>query len=167
MTAFYGGQLLGVDVDAFSSNTSPFDLPLGTCVMSSGGGKTYRYVRFVDAVTYVKGHVCSIASATQFDVTNDVSGGSALAGLWPVGVLEGDGTTVPTQNQTGFVQISGIATIIAGSAAVIAGDLLKPDAATDGASDEATAGTHENIVGVAMATIADTASGNALLALRG
>lgn len=130
-------------------------------VVEGDNGKAYRFVRFMDAVTYVKGHVvCLHANAAdQWEVTNDVSGN--VAGDHPVGVVFQD--TVPTTGQYGFVQIAGLAEVLIGSASVVAGDWLKPDSATDGAADEATAGTDENILGVAMETIADTETGTVLL----
>lgn len=124
-------------------------------------GKAFRFVHFKDAVTYVKGHVVCLQDndANEWDVTNDIS--AAMAGDHPVGVVFQD--TVPTENQYGFVQICGVADILAGSASIVAGDWLKPDASTDGAMDEATAGTDENICAIALATIADTETGKAQL----
>ena len=153
-----GNLVKGVDLTRFQASAL---YTLGAVAFGKNG-KEYRYVRFVDAVPYVAGHVVMLASATQWDVTNDMSGGSALAGLWPAGVCIG----VPTQNQYGWIQTKGIATFLAGSAAIIAGDPLKPDGTTDGASDEATAGTDENIMGVALATVADTATGLCMLHIR-
>lgn len=156
---------LGVNLEAC---TSAPEHALGTVVEgvdAAGRAARYRYVRFLDAVTYLAGHVVTIASATTWAVSNDRDGGSALAGLMPVGVVFQE--TPPTQNQYGWVQISGIATIIAGSASIAAGDYLKPDASEDGDTDEATAGTDENIVGVALAAIGDNASGLCMLTIRG
>lgn len=130
-------------------------------VVEGANGKAYRYVQFVDAVTYVAGHlVCrDFAADNDWKVTNDTSGNSA--GNHPVGVVFQD--VVPTENQYGFVQIGGEAEVLIGSAAVILGDYLKDDGTTDGAADEATAGTDENIMGIALETIADTATGRVLL----
>jgi len=126
-------------------------------------GKKYRYVKFVDAVAYAAGHVVTLASATTWDVTNDRAGGSALANHPVVGVALG----VPTQNQYGWVQIAGIATVLIEGAAVIAGDILVADPTNDGAASEAdyTAVAHADFlrVGQAMATIADGATGLVLL----
>jgi hypothetical protein len=125
----------------------------------------YKYVKFVDAVTYLINKVVCMADADGYDVSNDATGGSALANNWPVGMVFQ--TVVPAQNQYGWVQIRGIASFVAGSASIIAGDPLKPDGSEDGDCDEATAGTDENIVGVAMATVADNATGLMMLAIRG
>lgn len=118
-------------------------------------GAMYRYVKFVDAVTYVKGHVVGLASTSTYNVTNDRAGGSAI-GATPVGVVFQD--TVPTQNQYGWVQVTGIADVICTGAAVAAGDVLVIAASTDGAAEEAdyTAVAHADFktVGVALATIA-------------
>ena len=86
-----------------------------------------------------------------------------MAGYVPVGVVFQ--TTVPTENQYGWVQCAGIATVLIGSASVIAGDFLKNDGTTDGALDEATMGGTDVIVAQAIATIADTATGLALLTM--
>lgn len=142
--------------------------PLGTVTNGldpAGRPARFRYVKFVDAVTYLANKVVCLASATTWDVTNDATGGSALAGNWPVGVTFQ--TTVPTQNQYGWVQIAGICSFVAGSASIIAGDPLKPDGSEDGDCDEATSGTDENIVGIALATVADNATGLMALAIRG
>ncbi len=130
---------------------------VGLHAVSDVDGNCYRYVKFVDAITYVSGQLCCLASATTWDVTNDRAGGAALAGHIPIGFVQG---TVPTANQHGWVQCGGIVTdAIMGSAAVIAGDPLKPDATEDGDIDEATFGTHGNICAIAMATIADNGTG--------
>lgn len=122
----------------------------------------FRYVKFEDAVTYVAGHFVNIgAGEVTWNCTNDIS--NAMAGYVPAGVVFQ--STVPTQNQYGWVQVSGIATILAGSAAIIAGDFLKNDGTTDGALDEATMGGSDVIVAQAIATIADTATGLALLTM--
>ncbi len=125
----------------------------------------FKYVKFVDAVTYLTAKVVCWASATSFDVSNDATGGSALAGNWPAGVL--CQTAVPAANDYGWIQITGIATFTAGSAAIIAGDPLKPDGSEDGDMDEATSGTDENIAAVALATVADNATGLCMLHIRG
>lgn len=159
MTQFFGGKLLGINLDR---KTDEALHPLGAHVHSDDGGKCFRYVQFLDAVTYIAGHVVCVAG-TGWQVSNDASGGTTFAGLWPVGFVVGD---VPTQNQYGWVQCGGIVSnAVAGSAAIVAGDLLMPDT-EDGDVTEATAGTHENICAVALATIADNAAGAVLCAIR-
>jgi len=84
--------------------------PLGSVVTS--GTRRFVYVRFLDAVTYVVGHVTARASATEFSVTNDVAGGSAVglrfAGAIPNKDLRGNAVTaVPAQNDYGWVQTHG------------------------------------------------------------
>ncbi len=131
-------------------------------VTALGHWAKYRYVKFEDAVTYVAGHFVNLgAGETTWEVTNDIS--AAMAGYVPVGVVFQ--TTVPTENQYGWVQCAGIATVLIGSASVIAGDFLKNDGTTDGALDEATMGGTDVIVAQAIATIADTATGLALLTM--
>lgn len=153
MTAQIGSHI-GPSVDRCT------DDPLYTLgeIVWGKDGKAYRYVQFKDAVTYVAGHVVCLKAAS-WAVTNDVSGN--MAGDHPVGVVFQ--TTVPTENQYGFVQVAGEATFVAGSASIVAGDWLKPDASEDGDMEEATAGTDENICAFALATVADNASGACLL----
>lgn len=161
MTDRMQGPHIGPALNKCWDNLNHISYKLGD-VVEGENGRFYRFVQFVDAVTYVKGHVVCLADANadEYKVTNDRSGGSMMAGLRPVGVVFQD--TVPTQNQYGFVQIAGRATVLAGSSAVIAGDLLKPDSSTDGAADEATEGTNEPCA-IALETIADTETGEALL----
>ncbi len=154
MADFRSGSGIGVSL---GTPTASAVHPLGMHAYSDdAGGKCYRYVKFVDAITYVSGHVVCLASATTWDVSNDAAGGATLAGLLPVGFVQG---TVPTENQYGWIQCGGIiADAVMGSASVIAGDLLMPDT-EDGDLTEAVAGTDWNIAAVAMATIADNAAG--------
>lgn len=131
-------------------------------VTALGHWAKYRYVKFEDAVTYVAGNFCNLgAGETTWEVTNDIS--NAMAGQVPVGVVFQ--TTVPTEGTYGWVQIAGIATVLIGSAAVIAGDFLQNDGTTDGALDEATMGGATVIVAQAIATIADGATGLAVLTM--
>lgn len=157
MTKMTGAPQLGPSLDLCTSDAK---YELGS-VVQGANGKWYRYVQFVDAVTYVAGHVVCLKDADldEWKVTNDISG--AMAGDHPVGVVFQ--STVPAENEYGWVQCGGVATVLAGSGAIIAGDYLKPDASTDGAADEATAGTDENIFAIALETIADTETGKALL----
>lgn len=139
--------------------------PLGTIaegVTALGHWAKFRYVKFEDAVPYVAGHCTWMgAGETDWEVTNDIS--AAMAGYVPAGIVFQN--TVPTEGQYGWVQCAGIATVLIGSASVIAGDALKADGTTDGALDEATRGGTDVITATALATIADTATGLALLEL--
>ncbi|MBA2706344.1 MAG: hypothetical protein H0U59_00885 [Gemmatimonadaceae bacterium] len=162
---FKGPFTLGANLERIDATAQ---YPLGTVAEGTEAGGTYakyRYVKFVDAVTYVLGHSVSIASATTWDVTNDRAGGASIARLETVGVVFQ--TVVPTQNTFGWVQIAGIADVLVTGAAIIAGDYLMPAAATDGAAEEAVEGTDENILGVALATIASAAVGKVMLMIRG
>lgn len=160
MTKMIGSVAVAPSLDSYSTEA---EFPLGS-VINGEKGKKYRYVKFLDAVAYKATDVVTIATET-WGVTKDRSGGSAIAGLFPVGVIHT--TAVPTQDQFGWVQIAGVATITAGSAAIVAGDYIKPDATEDGDADEATVGTDQNIIGVALATIADNATGSILLTIGG
>lgn len=160
---FTGPKHLGVDLE---KTTTTQEHPLGLIVegvTALGHPAKYRYVKFEDAVPYVAGHFCNMgAGEISWEVTNDIS--AAMAGYVPAGVVFQ--STVPAEGEYGWVQCAGIATVLIGSAAVIAGDWLKNDGTTDGALDEATAGTDEDIVAQAIATIADTATGLAVLSIR-
>lgn len=128
-------------------------------------GRRYRYVKLVDIGTAAPAlNKCSyIASATTWDVSLDVSGGSAITGLKPVGIL----VSVPDADHPYcWVQFAGIASFVAGSASIVAGDWLMPDTSEDGDLTEATAGTDENLVGYAVATVADDATGVIHLTIR-
>lgn len=164
MTHVYTGpKQLGVNLELCTDDQLH---PLGTIVegMNTYGSARYMYVKFEDAVTYVAGHFVNRgAGETTWNVTNDIS--AAMAGYQPAGLVFQ--ATVPTQNQYGWVQRTGTGTFLAGSAAIIAGDWLKNDGTTDGALDEAVAGTDEDIVAQALATVSDTATGLCQLCIRG
>ena len=103
-TPFRGPLTQGVNFDLYQQ-TQIFEL--GTTADGSNG-KKYRYVKFLDAVTYAAGHVCTHGTTTlinQHTVTNDRAGGSSL-GAAVAGVLEG-GVNVPVQNDFGWIQIAG------------------------------------------------------------
>ncbi len=163
MASFRSAKGIGVALD---TPTASAVYPLGMHAYSDdAGGKCYRYVKFVDGITYVSGHVVVLASATTWDVTNDVAGGSALAGHLAIGFVQG---TVPTENQYGWVQCGGIVDdAVMGAGAVSAGVLLKPDATENGDIDVATAGTHWNVCAVAMATISENEAGVVKVAIQG
>lgn len=153
----------GVDTSVFTASILP-GLKLGMVAWGEDG-KKYRYVRFRDAVTYAAGHVCCLASASDWEVSNDVSGGSQLAGNIPVGICLG----APSQNDYGWVQIAGIATVLHEGASIAIGDILVADPSNDGAASEAsypdTGQTHAAFkrVGTALAATADGQNGSVLL----
>ena len=124
---------------------------LGT-VINGPAGRQFRYVQFVDAVTYVAGHIVTRASATDWVVTNDRAGGSNVAGHEVIGMVFQD--TVPTQNQFGWVQCKGIS-LVAPTGTYAAGDYCIPHATTDGAaviSGYAAAKADFNIFGKALSS---------------
>ena len=159
MTALTGPAQIAPNLDR-CADSPEFDLG---AVVEGKNGKAYRYVQFIDAATYVVGHFVykgTYVADDDWRVTNDRSGGTMMAGLRGVGLVFQ--SVVPTEDQYGWVQCGGEGEALMGSASVIAGDLLKPDASTDGAIDEATEGTSEPVA-VALETIADTAVGRVLL----
>ncbi len=163
MVAATGGKRLGVNLERCTDSA---EHTLGEIIEGTAGRK-YRYVQFKDAVTYVAGHLVTLASASDWAVTNDRAGGSSLAAHIPVGVVFQ--TVVPTQDQYGWVQISGIASVLHEGAAVAIGDRLVADPTNDGAVSEAdyTAVAHLDLltVGIALAATGDGANGNVLLDL--
>ena len=161
---FLGPNIGGVNLERIDSTAQHRLGQVVEGITALGHWGKFRYVKFEDAVTYVAGHFCNMgAGETTWEVTNDIS--AAMAGYVGAGVVFQ--TTVPTEGTYGWVQCAGIATVLIGSAAVIAGDWLKNDGTTDGALDEATAGTDEEIQAQAIATIADTATGLAVLRIPG
>lgn len=149
----------GVDTTMFTDSAH---YTLGEVAIGKDG-KKYRYVQFKDAVTYAAGHVCCLASASTWAVSNDVDGGSQLAGTIVVGICLG----VPTANQYGWVQIAGIATVLHEGASIAIGDILVADPSNDGAASEAdyTAVAHADFkkVGIALAATGDGENGAVLL----
>jgi hypothetical protein len=117
---------------------------------NSGRFAKYRYVQFLDAVTYVAGHLVTRASATTWAVTNRRVGGSSITGHEPIGVVFQ--ATVPAQNQYGWVLIDGLALV---SGTYAAGDYLIPHATNDGeavVSAYAAAKANFNIFGYALSS---------------
>lgn len=159
---YTGPEVAGVNLERIDSTAKHNLGQVVEGLTGLGHWAKFRYVKFEDAVAYVAGHFVNIgAGETTWEVTNDIS--AAMAGYVPAGVVFQE--TVPTEGTYGWVQIAGIATVLIGSAAVIAGDFLKNDGTTDGALDEATHGGTDVEVAQALATIADTATGLALLNL--
>lgn len=126
-TPFRGPLTQGPNLDLYGS-TQLFEL--GT-LAHGANGKTFRYVKFLDAVTYVAGHVCCAATTTAIDqwtVTNDRAGGSNITGQIVVGVLHGT-ANVPAQNDYGWIQVAGEC---APAGTYAAGDYVIPHATVDG-----------------------------------
>lgn len=155
----FGPLASGVDTTKFTSSAV---YTLGQIAFGKDG-KRYRYVQFKDSVTYAAGHVCCLASASAWEVSNDVSGGSQLTGNIPVGICLG----VPTEDQFGWVQVSGIATVLHEGGSIAIGDILVADPSNDGAASEAdyTSVAHADFkrVGTALAATGDGANGAVLL----
>ena len=107
-------------------------------------GKFHKYVRFLDAVAYVAGHICEWANAAGTSVTNDVSGGSSL-GRAPAGIAP----MVMTQNNYGYIQVSGVATVVT-DGSVAAGEAVVADGGADGVGDTMAAGEEHQVIGYAL-----------------
>lgn len=118
-------------------NESSPSLPLGMEYETVVSGQVcrYRYVKFLDAVTYAAGQVCTWGNAACTSVTNDRSGGSSVSNR-PAGIA----LAVMTQNYHGFVQTYGpySAVVTNGDDDIAAGVPLIVASGTDGACDSAT-----------------------------
>jgi hypothetical protein len=117
--------------------------PIGTPL--EVGPRKYRYVKYVDAVTYVVGHVCA-PKATAYNVTNDISGAleARFAGCVPNLLTNGSATTtVPTEGQFGWLQVSGPHSAVVTNADddIAAGDTLIVDDNEDGQCDSVAGAT--------------------------
>lgn len=108
-------------------------------------GDLYRCVKFLDAVTYIKGQMAEWADATLAYVTNDRSGGSAIGTQT---AAAGRVCRVMTQNYKGFIQVSGNALLI-GDGSVAAGEAVVPHS-VDGECDTMAAGEEHQVCGVAL-----------------
>lgn len=163
VAVFNGPKGLGVNLERC---TATQEHELGMVVQGKtpdGEVAEFRYVKFKDAVTYVYGHMTWL-DADPWEVTNDVSGALNGTGAQylPVGTVFQ--TTVPATAYYGWVQRSGIADVLIGSASVVAGTPLKADGTTDGALDLTTDGAAGvTVTARAIETIADTAVGRVAL----
>lgn len=110
----------------------------------------YRYVKFLDAVTYVNGHVLA-HTATPWNVTNDRAGGTANIG----GTAAGLATRAHTQNYHGWMQVAGVNENCLGDGSVAAGESVVLHS-VDGAADTMAAGEEDHAFGTALT--ADTGS---------
>lgn len=105
-------------------------------------GNLYRYVRFLDAVAYVAGHVVAWANTTRTSVSNDRAGGSSLT----IGTA-GIALTVMTQNNYGFILVNGYYATVLGDGSVAAGDPVVLDTGVDGGADTMAAGEEHQVFG--------------------
>ena len=110
-------------VDSFTVNAVA---AMGT-KYETGEGKTYRYVKFEDAVTYVAGQCVWWNDRATYTVTNDESGAEDDSIL--AGIVAG----VPTQNYYGLIQTGGLyesALKTPGQDAIAPGTILIGDSVT-------------------------------------
>ena len=112
---------------------------------AAGRWAAYKYVQYLDAVTYIAGQVMCWADTAGTKVTNDRSGGTGIGtGLEPAGI----GLAVYTQNYYGFMQIAGNALVI-GDGSVAAGDFVVSHT-VDGQMDTMADGEEEQVFGIAL-----------------
>lgn len=143
-------------------------VPKGTIHRETEGQRAWMFVQFKDAVTYVRGHVCSFKDTDGFTVTNDESGGNDV----PAGVLPTQQRTetavVPTEDQYGWLQFEGLHPAVAKAAAddsIADGHALIMHASTDGVAASAAntaapaAADRARMIGRAAGASEDGASG--------
>lgn len=106
-------------------------------------GALYRYVKFLDAVTYVVGHTLTMAATDGTSVTNDTSGGSSVAPLHGVGVCQ----DIMTENYYGYMMVRGTCNVVC-DGSVAADDAVV--AGTDGVADTMAAGEEHLAFGHAL-----------------
>jgi hypothetical protein len=122
----------------------------------------FRYVQFIDDVTYAVGHACLAASADFSDVTNDYVGGTAIgtaASATVPPMIVGFACSAVTADYYGYVQITGRSVCLT-DGGVSAGNFLTHHATTDGGLDTMATGTEEQVVG--WAPEADTGTAGTL-----
>ena len=110
-----------------------------------GSNAKFRYVQFLDAVTYIKGHVVTAANAAGTAVTNDRSGGSAVYVTRAAGVA----LRAMTENYYGYIQVTGRA-VVQTDDGVAAGESLVAHT-VDGECDTMAAGEEHLVFGFTLA----------------
>lgn len=127
--------------DDVTDTSSTAKYPLGTVREvedATYGVKRFRYVKFVNAVTAVVGHVVTRVdtASTVWNVTNDITGGATGNGsvYAPAGVL----VSAPSQNYYCWIQENGYVATVVGDGSVAVGNLIVPHASSDGVADAAT-----------------------------
>lgn len=138
--------LVSFDPANHDSATAEFDIGGLYDAFYNGVLCTFRYVRFVDAIAYAKGHACTWASTTTYDVTNDRTGGSSLGPR-----VAGIAMRVHTQNYYGFVMVSGLHDAVLGDGNVTAATTVMTDTSVDGGSLNLAGGSEHLVFGLALA----------------
>lgn len=119
---------IGIFMHPTSEFSSTQQAPLGTKVVD-GEGKTWRYVQFLDAITYAAKQACTWDDRDAWTVTNDVSDSDDSEDL--AGIVNG----VATENSYGYLQTGGRvddALKAAGDDSIARGTYLRAHASTDG-----------------------------------
>jgi hypothetical protein len=114
-----------------------------------GNPAKFRYVQFIDDVTYAKGHLCLAAAVDLSDVTNDFVGGTGIgtaADGAAKAIVAGIACYAMTADYFGYIQITGRAVILT-DGGVAAGNFLINHATTDGAADTMSDGMEESVFG--------------------
>ena len=124
-------------------------MAVGTIVWDYPNAKAYKYVKFLDAVTYKAGQVLAWGNTAATSVTNDIDGGGSAivsTGNRTAGIA----TAVHTQNSYGFMQIAGVA-LVEGDGSVAAGEAVVLHS-VNGQADSMADGEEEQVFGTALST---------------
>ena len=126
------GAALTTDPSTYNTAAADSSLVVGGLYRYATNGWIYRYVQFLDAVTYAAGQSVEWAATTGLSVTNDRAGASSV-GRAAAGVV----LAVMTQNYYGFILVNGFYATLATSGAddIAAGETLITHATTDGTVD--------------------------------
>lgn len=119
---------------------------VGTLMTVPSTGKTYRWVKMVDAVDGAIGDVVTWASTTTWEVTGDIAGGSSL-GFQVAGIV----VSVVDISATPYcwIQVGGIADVFS-DGSVAAGEFVTAHATADGQADTMADGVEERVFGMAL-----------------
>ncbi len=100
------------------------------------GGKFYKFVQYLDAVTYVASPAMILewGDTACTTVTPDRAGGTSL-GRMPAGAACVAGTAALIQNHYAFIQCTGVVTAGPVDGSIGAGEMVMPHATTDGGLD--------------------------------
>lgn len=132
------------------TDSTQLPCPVGT-EYDAGNGKSYTFVKFLDAVTYAPGQVTTYGNAEGTSVTNDISGGSSIGSIFG-----GICLAIQTQNSWGWVQRKGYYATVKTSGAddIAIGENVFVHGSTDGTCD-GTAATAVTTTAIGIAVAAD------------
>lgn len=129
-----------VPFDGYTDGSEQNPIPLGTVRRDEANGKAYMWVEVAQTLindALAANEVCVLASATKFQVTNDMSAG--LDATNPIFVGRANSAcpeSTAALTRYCWVQVSGIGVLKTdGGDDIALGDLVVADATVDGACD--------------------------------